>query len=230
LITPLLTRGLITRAKDFSKLTKREDKHMNLRVSLGFARVPDTELDNFAQGIVDVMTGNAAYPAPPVTMANLQTAKDDFTAKIAAAQSGGPPDTAAKNNSRQTLLGSLRQLAGYVQINCNNDMATLLGPGFEAMSTNRASTPLERPQGLGIKNGASGHLVALVSPVKNTSMYEGRIKGPTGDWMPSVFSGDSQHITFDGLMPGTNYTVQVRALGGSTGQSDWSDPSSHMAM
>jgi len=62
-------------------------------------------------------------------------------------------------------------------------------------------------------------------------MYEGRIKGPTGDWMtPSVFTGDSQHITFYGLTPGTTYTVQVRALGGSTGQSDWSDPSSHMAM
>src|SRR5438270_2621602 len=86
---------------------------MLLRVSLSFARVPDTELDNFAQGVIDAMTRNAACPAPPVTMANLQTANDDFTAKVAAAQSGGPPDTAAKNNSRQTLLGLLRQTAGY---------------------------------------------------------------------------------------------------------------------
>jgi hypothetical protein len=203
---------------------------MNLRVSLGFARVPDTELDNFAQTIIDGMTGNAAYPAPPVTMANLLTARNDFTAKIAAAQTGGPPDTAAKNNSRQTLLGMLRQLGGYVQINCNNDMATLLSSGFEAMSTNRAQSQLDQPTGLVIKNGTSGQLVASINPVKNTSMYEGRIKGPTGDWLPSVFSGDSQHITFDGLTPGTNYSAQVRALGGSTGQSDWSDPSSHMAM
>lgn len=203
---------------------------MILKLSLGFAALPDMEVDNFAQGVIDAMTGNAAYPTPPVTMANLQTAKDNFTARIAAAQSGGPPDTAAKNNSRQTLLGLLRQLASYVQINCNNDMAVLLGSGFQAMSTNRASTPLERPQGLGIKNGLmSGHLVASVSPVRNTSMYEGRIKGPTGDWTPSVFTGDSQHITFDGLTPGTIYTVEVRALGGSTGQSDWSDSTSHMA-
>jgi hypothetical protein len=49
-------------------------------------------------------------------------------------------------------------------------------------------------------------------------------------WSPSIFTGDSQHIIFDGLSPGKTYTVQVRALGGSTGQSDWSDPSSHMAM
>jgi hypothetical protein len=187
---------------------------------MGFAKLPDTELDNFTNGVFKGLTDNAAtYPTPPVTLANLQTARNDFTAKIAAAKAGGPADTAAKNNSRQELLGMLRQLVSYVQINCNNDMALLLGSGFQAMSTNRAQSPLDQPQGLVIKNGASGQLVASVSPVKNTSMYEGRAKAPTGDWLPSVFTGDSQHITFDALTPGTNYFVQVRALGGSTGQS-----------
>jgi len=106
----------------------------------------------------------------------------------------------------------------------------LLSSGFQAMSTNRAQSPLEQPAGLVIDNGASGQLVASVDPVKNTSLYEGRIKGSTGDWLPSVFTCDSQHVEFNGLTPGQNYTVQLRALGGSTGQSDWSDPSSHMAM
>ena len=202
---------------------------MATKVSLGFAKLPDTELDNFAQSVIDAMTGNATYPTPPVTLANLQTAKNDFTAKVAAAQAGGPADTAAKNNSRQTLLGMLRQEAIYVQMSCNNDPALLLGSGFDAQSTNRASVPLEQPQSLVLKNGISGQLVASVNPVKNTSMYEGRIK-LDADWLSSVFSGDSQHIIFDGLTPGKNYTAQVRALGGSTGQSDWSDPSSHMAM
>ena len=203
---------------------------MAAKVSLSFGSFSDVALDNFAQGVIDSMTGNGAYPTPPVTLANLQTAKDDFTTKIAAAQVGGPPDTAAKNNSRQSLLGLLRQVASYVQINCNSDMALLLSSGFQAQSTNRSQIALEQPQGLMLKNGASGHLIASVNPVKNTNMYEGRIKGPTGDWMtPSVFTGDSQHINFAGLTPGTVYTVQVRSLGGATGQSDWSDPSSHMA-
>lgn len=61
-------------------------------------------------------------------------------------------------------------------------------------------------------------------------MYEGRIKTDGGDWMPSVFTSDSQHIYFNGLTPGQMYTAEVRSLGGSTGQSDWSDPSSHRAM
>lgn len=162
-------------------------------------------------------------------MVNLETARGDFEQKIAAAATGGPPDTAAKNDSRQTLLGLLRQQASYVQINSNNDMAILLSSGFQAMSTNRAQTQLDQPTGLEITNGTSGQLVASVKPVKNTSLYEGRAKAPTGDWLPTVFTGDSQHIIFNGLTPGIIYTIQARALGGSTGQSDWSDPSSHMA-
>ena len=73
---------------------------MIIKVSLAFGKLPDMDLDNFAQSVIDAMTGNAAYPTPPVTMANLQTAKDDYTAKLAAAQVGGQADTAAKNNSR----------------------------------------------------------------------------------------------------------------------------------
>ena len=203
---------------------------MIVKSSLAFARLSDSELDNFAHAVFAAMTANAAFPSPPVTLANLQTATSDFTAKVAAAQNGGPMDTAAKNNSRQALLGILRQLAMYVQMNCNNDQAVLLSSGFQAQSTNRASIPLEQPQGLSLNNGQSGQLVASIDPVRNANMYEGRIKPSDGDWMPSVFTGDSQHITFAGLTAGKNYTAQVRALGGSTGQSDWSDPSSHMAM
>jgi hypothetical protein len=203
---------------------------MSTKISLGFAKLSDTELDNFAQAVIDSMTGNATYPSPPVTMAAMQTAKDDFTSKIAAAQTGGPPDTAAKQNSRQALEGMLRQLASYVQIMCANDLALLLGSGFQAQNVNNAQVPLSQPVGLRLKHGSSGQLIARVDPVKNTSMYEGRIKGDDGVWSAGVYTGDSQHIIFNGLTPGKTYTVQVRALGGSTGQSDWSDPSSHMVM
>ena len=174
--------------------------------------------------------GNAAFPTPPVTLANLQTAQDDFTARMAAAQTGGVADTAAKNNSRQALITMLRDVAAYVQIRCNNDPAILLSSGFEMQSTNRAQIELTKPQSLSLKNGASGQLIGRVDPVKSANIYEGRIKPSDGDWLPSVFTGDSQHIIFGGLTRGKDYTAQVRALGGSTGQSDWSDPSSHMAM
>jgi hypothetical protein len=203
---------------------------MATKVSLSFGKLGDFELDNFAQGVIDAITGNAAFPTPPVTIANLQSARDDLTAKMAAAQTGGPADTAAKNNSRQTLIGMLRDVAAYVQIRCNDDPAILLSSGFEMQSTNRAQTELTKPTGLSLKNSSSGQLIGRVNPVRTANIYEGRIKLTDGDWLPSVFTGDSQHILFGGLTRGKDYTAQVRALGGSTGHSDWSDPSTHMAM
>jgi len=203
---------------------------MSTKISLSFAELSDTELDNFAQGVIDALTGNATYPTPPVTLANLQAAVDDYTAKMAAAQTGSRADRAARNNSRQVLVEMLRKVATYVQLMCNNDPALLLTSGFEMQSTNRASVELEKPQALRIKNGVAAQLVARVDAVRNANTYEARAKTDDGDWLPSIFSGSSRRIVFSNLTSGKVYTIQVRALGGSTGHSDWSDPSSHMAM
>jgi len=35
-------------------------------------------------------------------------------------------------------------------------------------------------------------------------------------------------MTINNLTPGTTYAFQVRAVGGSTGYTDWSDPVAHM--
>jgi hypothetical protein len=43
-----------------------------------------------------------------------------------------------------------------------------------------------------------------------------------------IFS-QSRSIVLTNLVPGTTYTIQAQALGGSTGQSAWSTPVSIMA-
>lgn len=202
------------------------------RVSLGFARLPDQELDDFAQSVIDGMTGNGAFPTPPVTMAALGAAKTDFQNKIAKAKAGGPADTAAKNSSRQDLIGLLRQLANYVQGAFGSKLDTLLTAGFGNASTERVSKVLDKPDPPVLTNTAAGQLSAKVPPVANTSLYEGRAT-PDGTTtpLPSVFTGDSQHIYFNGLEPGKLYKIEIRALGGAApGYSDWSDPTSHRAM
>jgi hypothetical protein len=136
------------------------EKPMIVKVSLAFARLTDAELDNFAHGVSTGMTGNTAFASPPVPMVNLNAAIVDFTAKVAAAQAGGPMDTAAKNTARQTLLGMLRQLATYVQMMCNNDDAVLLSSGFSAQGPRSASTALEQPQSLSVDSESGGDAFA----------------------------------------------------------------------
>jgi hypothetical protein len=45
-----------------------------------------------------------------------------------------------------------------------------------------------------------------------------------------VVSTQARRIILGNLTPGTTYNVQARAIGGSEGYSEWSDPMSHMAI
>jgi chitodextrinase len=52
--------------------------------------------------------------------------------------------------------------------------------------------------------------------------------GVPGGWQTAGLFTTSKSMTIAGLVPGTTYTFQVRAVGGSTGYSDWSNPVSRM--
>jgi hypothetical protein len=206
-----------------------------LRVQLGFTNAPDHSLEETAGAVIDNLYGNPAYPTPPVTSVGLAGALTAFTAAIAAQAQGGTAATADKNNKRAALTDLLRQLAGYVQENCANDLAKLLSSGFDAVSTNRASSPLEAPSIRDLLNGNSGQLLIRVGPIKNARCYEVRYAalgagGAPGPWQSGGLFTNSRSMPINGLSPGTGYSFQVRAVGGSTGYSDWSDAVQHMSL
>ena len=206
-----------------------------LRVYLGFSAAPDHTIEETTGAVLDNLFGNAPFPTPPVTQPALQAALADFTAAIAAQAQGGTAATADKNNKRDALVALLRQLASYVQERCGNDLSILLSSGFDAVSTNRASVPLAAPAIRAILNGNSGQLLTTVGPIANAKCYEGRYAaigagGAPGPWQNAGLFTNSRSMPVNGLTPGTMYTFQFRAVGGSTGYSDWSDPSSHMSL
>ena len=214
-----------------------EGKHMQyLHVALGFSRAKDHTLEETVEAVINGMTSNhAAYPTPPVTMAALQTALTNFSAAIGAQQQGGTAATSAKNDKRDTLVDMLRQLAAYVQQTCNNDMTTLLTSGFSAVVNTHAQTALAQPTIANVDNGNSGQLLVTVGPLANAKCIEVRmaaigVGGALGPWQSGGLFTYSRSMTVNGLTPGINYKVQVRAIGGSTGYSDWSDPVDHMSL
>lgn len=212
----------------------------HLRVLLGFTTASDASTLETGQAVHDHLYTSPLWAVPPnpvipVTAAALDAAVEAFGSAIAAAQLGGPADTADKNNKREALIVLLRQLAGYVQENHGNDLAKLLASGFEAVSTNRASVPLEAPTIKDIINGMSGQLIVRVGRVDNARAYELRYAligpgGAPGAWITTLLFTSSRSMPVGGLTPGGNYLFQVRAVGGSTGYSDWSDPVSHMSL
>jgi hypothetical protein len=201
-----------------------------VKVSLAFAQSPDADLAAFAENIIESLTGNAAYPTPAVSVANLTTALTTFNNALAAAAQGGPTQTAAKNAARDALVALLRQEANYVQGVASDDLAKLLSSGFQNINTNRAQSPLDIPSILEIDNEMSTQLAVSLQPVANARAYELQVKNGTGGFQPAGVFTQARKVVVTNLTPGATYTFQARAIGGSTGYSDWSDPVSHMAM
>ena len=152
----------------------------------------------------------------------------DSTWTIAAAN-GGRVLTATKNEKRGILVDMLRQEASYVQGIASQNLPMLLSSGFDANSTNRASTQLDTPAVVNLGNGMTSELVLRMQPVVNAKSYEVQTKNG-GGWTPAGIFTQARKITLPGLTPGQVYSVQSRAIGGSTGYSDWSDPISHMVI
>ena len=214
----------------------------HLRVSLGFANAPDHTVEETATAVSASLYGNAAFPSPPVTKAALDAANAALASALAAAQQGGPADTAAKNGKRDILIALLRQLAGYVQANHHDDLATLLASGFDAVSSNHATpAAIPAPNIRDIVNGNSGELILRVGVIANIRIWKvryaaigapvaGGSAGTPGPWQDGGLQSDSRRIIIGGLTPGTVYSFQVQAIAGGSRQSDWSDAVSHMSM
>lgn len=202
------------------------------RVSLSFAQMPDVALDDFATAVIAGLTAQATgFPKPPVDVATLTTLKTTFENAIAATAQGGTSATAAKNTAREALVDGLRKDAMYVEITANNDLAMLLSTGYPTASTNRAQSMLDKVQIVGIENLQTGVLKVRVKTDPAVKSFAGRIKpSASGEFGPTLSFQNSKKILFEGLTAGITYTLQLCAIGGSTGQSDWSDPVSHMAM
>ncbi len=199
------------------------------RTSLAFARLSDSPLNTFGENVVTKMTSNPGFTTPLISMATLTAAQTAFAQAIVAAQQGGKQATATKNAAREALISLLRQEAAYVQSISGEDLPLLLSSGFENMSANRTQVPLSKPLVEQVDNPMSTQLGLRLKPVYTARAYEVRMSYVAGEWkMVGIFT--QSRVIVPNLTPGTTYTLQARAIGGSTGYSDWSDPVSHMAM
>lgn len=202
----------------------------SIRTNRRFASAPDMELSKFAGKIVAGLTGNASLPTPPVMPVDLAAQKKAFDDAIIAAENGGSLATARKNAVRMELVVALNKDASYVDINCGEELATLLSSGYEAVSTNRAQRVLNPPQVLAVENAQKGELRARVKADPNSKSFVGRIKEANGtEYGPTISFKNSRSILFKGLTAGMTYVFELMAIGGSTGQSDWSDPNTGMS-
>ena len=208
-----------------------------VRVSLTYRTTSAPMVSAFTGWIIACMTGNKAFPEPPIALVpptkpdptvpvDMTTRKASLDTAISAAEGGGTVQMAARNAALQSVIDGLDALAFYVQTTARYDLPTFISSGFQAASTNRGQSQLDTPSVTGIDNDISTQLDVHLTPITNAVGYEVQTCIGTGAWQTVKFSTQARTVTLTGLTTGTVVQVRARALGGSTGQSDWSAPSS----
>lgn len=206
---------------------------MIVKPAIGFVQTDnDARLLTNAETIVTSMTNNPTYPNPTPSLATITTGANEFSLAIANAANGGRDLTAIKNAKRAELGALLRELASYVAVACQGDMATLLASGFPIQKPTRTPAgvlpaPVTPVLSLGAR---TGELAAVVSPVSNAYTYNWRVAlaaKPT-QYVKTVQTTAARTV-FAGLTPGQIYLVDVNAVG-SAGPSDFSDTAQLMVV
>jgi len=202
-----------------------------------YKRLPVEAVPPYTGWIITCMSGNPAFAKPPIPYVPAvppdPTAPLDMTTRVTNLQTaitnyedGGQQALNIRNLALAAVIEGLDALAFYVQTVARFNLPLLLASGFQAKSKNHAQSKLDTPVITGIDNDSPTELDVHVSSVANALNYEVQICIGTGAWTTVKYSQQARTITLTGLTTGTVYNVRVRALGGLTGQSDWSMPGS----
>ena len=208
-----------------------------VRASLAYKTVPVQMASAFLGWNISCMTGNPAFPKPPVPIVppvppdptapvDLTTRKASLDAAISAALDGGSVLTLARNAAWQFAIDGLDANAFYFQTISHYNLPMFLTSGYQAASNNHGQSQLDTPSVLGIDNDISTQLAVHLSAITNAVGFEVQTCIGTAPWTTVKFSPQARNIILTGQPTGTVVQVRARALGGSTGQSDWSAPSS----
>ena len=102
----------------------------SIHVFVGLGAASDHRLAETAASVVDGLSGNAAFPAPPVSLDSLLAVRTAFMRAIGDTSAGVPGAAAVKKEQRAALVEMLHQLSRYIEKECNNDTGVVLGPGL----------------------------------------------------------------------------------------------------
>jgi hypothetical protein len=183
-------------------------------------------LDATVKGLT---VNSSVYSTPPIPIATYAAGVSAFEDAIPAALDGSKTAVAQKNKLRYAAIKMYDQLAAYVTASCNDDMATFLLSGFQAVSKTKTATLPASDSIRKIEQGAnSGSLAVTLVKYPGAGSYMLRwAPVPAAGATPATWSSQpvlnlKSAVTISGLTPGTVYAFQVAALI-KTGYTDWSD-------
>jgi len=213
-------------------MTTTKKKLAPIRAVMNFNKMTDANLLMLANAVVKAMTGNANFPNPTVDLAAFVTVLGVYSAVIAAALDGGKNAKSARDKQKKVVVKELRQLAMYVESNCNDDMTIFTTSGFTAKAKPSPSAEVAVPTIKSLDYGQHpGEILVSLKKSAGARSYILRfaqLTGTTpGPWTTLSIANIRKAISIVNLTSGTSYAFQAQALG-MLGLSPWTDSSTIM--
>jgi hypothetical protein len=157
-----------------------------------------------------------------VLPADIKALADNLNLKLGAMVTGGTVATAAKDKAFDALSDALNADANDLENVIGTDLELLLSTGYLPVSSNHSSSPLDDTAIASLLNNGTTQALLQLLAVRNAKSYQVQTSTDGGKtWVEACISTQARRIVLTGLMPGTTYAVRARAIGGSTGASNW---------
>lgn len=201
-----------------------------LRITNGFDRLNDADLEVKANNILASMTGNANFPTPTPTLAVIQASINDYTNALAKAKTGSPLDKAEKNAKREALIINLHALGSYVLFASNGDALVAQSSGFSIARLPSPGPELAPATNQKLEDGPNaGDLKYSFDkpPGAKSYIYECTPDPITENSVWQRQQGTVRKTMFSGLQSGQRHWCRVMSIG-INGQGVYSEPVSRV--
>ena len=179
-------------------------------------------LVTFATG-TSVSIDPLLFPGLAFSPLEIKTMAENLASKLVATITGGSAAIAAKNTAFDTLANAVNANANVVEVVVGLNLEKLLATGYLPASNNRSQSPLDDTAIVSLLNNGTTKALLQLLRVRNARTYQVQTSMDGGKtWVEACLpSTRATRIVLQNLVPGTTYAVRARAIGGSTGASDW---------
>jgi hypothetical protein len=160
------------RSNNYKEIPMSTTKTSPIKAVIGQNSMADPDRLLMANTVLKGLTGNAAFANPVVPLTTFAADITTYSNAITAAEDGGKNAKVARDKAKKVVIKDLKQLANYVENNCNDDMAIFTTSGFTAKAKASASGPVAVPSFKSLDYGTHpGELLVTVQSVTGGKSY-----------------------------------------------------------
>lgn len=206
---------------------------MRRKIKLAITGLNATKLVEKSFRIISMMTGNASFPTPTPSLADLTAATEALATASVPASGGDRHAILLRKDQEVVVANMLRTLGAYVTVEANGDGAVITSSGFELQRLPEPQSSISRPVDFVSERGKhSGGVELSWKSVLGAQSYvidmtTGEPKDPLAVWT-TVAITTKVKARFDNMEIGQFFYYRVKAIGRNS-ESPWSDISMVMA-